>query len=606
MPYYYDEDNQGYVDGEVEESQALVSYHGDSYRQAGHLSDRFLVVLVCLTISLIICGALSWSVWGPLSKLIGSVAGAITALFSGIGTVAPLIGLVVGLAIAAIPLIGVYWLAGHAYMAIKGRSIRNRTFAVDPTVNNYAALYNERTGTFIQPEAGELPETVPSVPQTYSPHIVYQYKDSSTYEGIAGPENGEPQLALPAPPTVLSFGQMLEQNLIVPGQPDILYGWAIYEDEYTGQPKMEQIRGGIELRQTCYILGGMQAGKTSLVVNWSGQEVARGDTLLCGIDPHMNAIDPKTGKPERSLAYRLAPLAQAGYMAWPFAGRDKKDIERVVNALEHEIDARLDNKRTPFSRFNLTFIVDEALALARMANLKNHDPIYDRLFNLMQSVCTETAKVGITGIYMAQLSSKDQMSDIDIRDACPSSVILKTPFQQARNLNLTGEEAKMAHFFEKGHGFFIPASGGDPIHFVYGPTTQEDIAKLAAKLPAPRLLNAGRIHPVRQGERGGQSPYEEESEPESEREPNAERTQVRTQSEPAPEGPLQGKVAEVLAAMGEGVNTKDGIIARVWREKKGSSKGYQDACVEYEQVMRIISSIGRRGMEIYRSAEQEA
>ena len=530
------------------------------------------------------------------------------SLFGGFGQAAHLIGFVLGLALAAVPVIVVAWLAAHAYVAVKGRSIRNRTFAVDPTVNNYAALYDERTGTFIQPDAGELPETVPSVPQTYSPHIVYEYKDSSTYEGIAAP-GGQQPLALPAPKGTPTFGQCLEQGLIVPGQKDILYGWAIFEDEYSGETQVEPIRGGIELRQTCYVLGGMQAGKTSLVVNWAGQEAARGDTLICGIDPHMSAIDPQTGKPERSLAYRLAPLAQAGYMAWPFAGRDPKDIARVVNALENEINARLDAKRTPYSAYNLTFIVDEALALARMSNLKNHDPIYDRLFNLMQSICTETAKVGVTGIYMAQLSSKDQMNDIDIRDACPSSVILKTPFQQARNLNLTGEEAKMAHFFEKGHGFFIPAIGGDPIRFIYGATTQDDIAKLVARLPQTPLLSAANrasSFPIQRHERGEQlgSPYP--SERETERGMNVDGTQLRTENEPAPEANLQGKVTEVLDAMAEGINTKEGIISRVWKVSKGGSKDYQRAGLEYEQVMRIISSIGRRGMEIWRSAEQEA
>jgi hypothetical protein len=583
-------------DEEEEDPESNLYREGPS----GSLSDRFLFALGCLTLTVILCIFVGWQTWDLLRKLLTSLADLFIGLFKGVGQAAPLIGLVVGLALAAVPLIGVAWLAGHVYLGLKGRSLRNRTFAINAEVNNYGALYDERRGVFVQPLAGELPQRVPSVPQTYSPHITYKDEGATCADDEDG--GGQEQLALPSPKGTPTFGECLDQGLIAPGQKDILYGWAIYEDEYSNEAKVTPLRGGIELRQTCFIVGGMQAGKTSLVVNWSGQEAARGDTLLCGIDPHMNAIDPQTGKAERSLAYRLAPLAQAGYMAWPFAGRDTKDIDRVVTALESEINARLGGRRTPYSGYTITFLVDEALALARMAHLKNHDPIYDRLFNLMQSVCTETAKIGITGIYMAQLSSKDQMSDIDIRDACPSSVILKTPFQQARNLNLTGEEARRAHFFEKGHGFFIPAIGGDPIHFLYGTTTQEDITKLVAKLPRPQLLNAGERHPVQRE----QPSYQGTPERETERGPNVHGTQVRTQVEAAPEAHLQGKVAGVLDAMAQGINTKDGIISQVWKVNKGSSKGYQDAGVEYEQVMRSISALGRRGMERDRAAEQEA
>ena len=61
----------------------------------------------------------------------------------------------------------------------------------------------------------------------------------------------------------------------------------------------------------------------------------------------------------------------------------------------------------------------------------------------------------------------------------------------------------------------------------------------------------------------------------------------------------------MLDALAEGINTKEGIISRVWKVNKGSSKEYKEAGVEYEQVMHIISSIGRRGMNIYQAGEQE-
>jgi hypothetical protein len=463
--------------------------------------------------------------------------------------------------------------------------IRNRTINFDDQGN--AALFDASNGRVLQLQ-GQYRE----FPNLSS------YHNSPKVNRVTEEEQTTPQ-SIAAPAQILSFSQMLEKGVIVPGQKDILYGWEVILDENTGVVSLKEIRGGPELRQTCFVVGGMQAGKTSLVVNWAGQEVAKLDTLLCGVDPHMNAIDPITKKPERSLAYRLAPLQEAGYLAWPFAGREAKDIARVVKALRGEVNGRLGGKDTPLGGYNLTFIVDEALALARMVNTSKHDPVYDELFDLMQCCSTETAKVGITAIYMAQLSSKDQMADIDIRDACPSSVILKTPFQQAKNLKLTAEEANMANRFEKGHGFFIPAIGGDPAHFVYGAVVQDDIAKLARQLPRSPLLNAGKMYPVQKPEIGEtMSPQDG-----SERRVNVDGTQVRTQGEAPLQANLQGKVADVLDAMAEGINTKDGIISRVWKVNKGSSKEYKEAGSEYEQVMRIISSIGRRGMEIYQSAE---
>src|SRR6266566_6377036 len=166
-----------YDDEEYEEeeettrSHAMVSSY--AYPSGGLLSRRFVLALVCLTFIFILCAVAGWQLWGQLSRLFTSITSALSDLFNGFGQVAHLIGFVLGLALAAVPVIVVAWLAAHAYVAVKGRSIRNRTFAVDPTVNNFAALLDERTGTFIQPEAGELPQTVPAVPQTYSPHIVY-------------------------------------------------------------------------------------------------------------------------------------------------------------------------------------------------------------------------------------------------------------------------------------------------------------------------------------------------------------------------------------------------------------------------------------------------
>ena len=76
---------------------------------------------------------------------------------------------------------------------------------------------------------------------------------------------------------------------------------------------------------------------------------------------------------------------------------------------------------------------------------------------------------------------------------------------------------------------------------------------------------------------------------------NADGTQMEEQPEAASGANL--RVSQVLEAMACGVNTKDGIIERVWRVKKGKGQGYQEAGFEYEQVMRAISNMARKGME---------
>jgi hypothetical protein len=77
---------------------------------------------------------------------------------------------------------------------------------------------------------------------------------------------------------------------------------------------------------------------------------------------------------------------------------------------------------------------------------------------------------------------------------------------------------------------------------------------------------------------------------------NVDRTEMEEQPEEASQANL--RVSQVLEAMASGINTKDGIIERVWRVKKGKGQGYQEAGFEYEQVMRSISNMARKGMEL--------
>jgi hypothetical protein len=492
-----------------------------------------------------------------------------------IARLAPILGVAFVLFLLCLMVIGIYAAFGVVRSFLKRQDIQMRTFQTDPGTPNYPAYFKD-DGTFSQPQPGVI---IQPVPQTYAPHLVYHSPKELPMPSSV-PEEKHQEITIP------SFAESLERGQIAPGQRDILYGWEMIEQVASGEAILQPIRGGVELRQTMFIVGGMQCGKSTLVANWLAQEAARGDTVFIVIDPHLNI-------PETSLMARIAPLAYGGYLAVPAAGRDPKEIARVVKALTNEIDARFAGKETRWSGLRITFVVDEALALARMTRMPKHDPVYDELFAMMQSVATETAKAGITGLYLAQLSSKDQMGDIDIRDACPGCVILKTPYQQALNLKLTGEDARAAHFFEKGHGFFIGASGGEPRRFAFGNTTVHDIANLVAHLPgSPLRTERTRIGTHTQMPLGERGFY-------------GDATQVRMQMEAAPQADVHDKVELVLETLDLGITTKDGIIDRVWKVKKGKGKDYQQACIEYEQVMRQLSMLARREMESQASNEHK-
>jgi len=82
-----------------------------------------------------------------------------------------------------------------------------------------------------------------------------------------------------------------------------------------------------------------------------------------------------------------------------------------------------------------------------------------------------------------------------------------------------------------------------------------------------------------------------------ERGSNVDGTWMRTKTGAASEADLQHRVVQVLEAMASGINTKDGLIEQVWMVKKGKGQSYQEAGFEYEQVMRTISNMARKGME---------
>ncbi len=535
---------------EHRDSNVVVPAHASRYLLFSNA--QILLVSFCLIVGFLILV--------PASIVVFHAADILARL-------APLLGVAFVLFLLCLMAIGVYGAFGYMRLFLKRHYMRMHVFAPDPGTPNYPAYLND-DGTFSQPQPGVVMQPVP---QHYAPHIV-------THASKDQPALPSPKEFVSHEKSIPSFAESMVCGDIAPGQRDILYGWELVDEPSSHEKRVEPLRGGVELRQTLFLVGGMQCGKSTLVSNWMAQEAAKGDTVFMVIDPHLNI-------PETSLTARIPALAHAGFLALPVAGREPKDIARVVKALNTEIDARFAGKETPLSGLKITFVVDEALALARMTRLPKHDPVYDDLFVLMQSVATETAKAGITGIYLAQLSSKEQLGDIDIRDACPGSVILKTPYQQALNLRLTGEEARAANFFEKGQGFFLGANGGEPRRFAFGKTTPQDITNLVACLPRSPLRTRFPLHV-----HGSASRAPEVKE-------NEERTEMQMQNETASQDDGHTMVERVLQVLEMGITTKDGIIEQAWKVKKGKGKDYQQACREYEQVMRTISTMACRSID---------
>ncbi len=365
-------------------------------------------------------------------------------------------------------------------------------------------------------------------------------------------------------------------------------GYRIVLDEFNGTAHLEPIDDPDDA--PIFVCAGTTAGKSTLVASLMARMAARGDTVFVGIDPHKN-------NPERSIAAKILPALEA-WLAYPVVwGKDPKEVKGVVKFLRELITLRQGPDKRAKERHRLhglkvRVIVDEALALAAMTRKPDHDKAYDELMFLLQEMATETAKDEIIHIALAQIATKAQMGDVDIRDVCPKTIILKTPKQSGLALNLPAEMANMAHFFPRGRGFYI-GEADEPELFIWGYASTEAIAKLASiatsplqpdtKLGGNRLLNLVSRQEREESETG----YEES---ETGWKPDGNR--VGNQFPPALQAELEkivgweGKLDRLKGVLGE--DLADVVYPTVWEVKPGRSELYQKAREEYKVLMAAV------------------
>lgn len=378
------------------------------------------------------------------------------------------------------------------------RELKNYTRIEPDELGNYAALVN-RNGqviTYLQP--GNSP---------VAPRKVEVY--DTTAEEIEDVEDAPLQLESPGinPATIaaMSLAEELRGGLIRPGQP-AAYGWKIAIDPFSGRASLEAINSLHDY--TAFMVGWSGVGKSRLVAASMARRVVASYGRVAFL-----VVDPHKANPERSLSAIIRPALDPWIFqpkgGAPVAGNNPKDLRAIVDFLKFEINLRLERddlteeqkrRMSPVALLPIWFVVDEALAMARQARVPGHDKVYEEFTAILQSVATETAKAGITGVYMSQLGAKAQLGAMEIRDVCPYQIVLKTPKDQAETLGLTASDARIAKDFPKGRGFI--SDGGEPETFVWGFAEAEDIAQAVEGLSSP-LVPAWKQEKTDRGNRAG-------------------------------------------------------------------------------------------------------
>lgn len=283
-----------------------------------------------------------------------------------------------------------------------------------------------------------------------------------------------------------SFRDELENGLMERDQP-FIFGYRVVTDPYTKVTELVPITD-VHTR-TLFLAGWSGTGKSTLVAcSMARRARTQGNVVFLVFDPHK-------GAEEDSLAVQIA----APFSDWliqpkggeKITGKKSSEVKAAVGFLKQEIELRLDRpdltveqkmQMSPYYGLNIWVIVDEVLSYARETRMSKHDPAFDDLMFLLQTIATDTRKVGITGIYMTQLSTKEQLGEIEIKDACPRRVILQAPKDQGKALGLTGPEAALCERFPQGRGYYM-TKGMDI--FVWGYGSPRDIRDALAGVQSP-------------------------------------------------------------------------------------------------------------------------
>ena len=353
---------------------------------------------------------------------------------------------------------------------------------------NYSQIINARTGQVISLLApGNSPHPVKMLPA----RSMRDYDYETTAEEIEEPlQIAAPSAIDPATVTAPSMREELQRGLIQPGNdPD--YGYKIVTDPFTNQTVLEPIT--MLHKSTAFLVGWSGSGKSALISVCAARFIVAhtGRAILLVVDPHK-------GNEEKSITAKISP-ALDNWIYQPkggakITGKNEKDLQAVVNFLNAEKKLRLERddltieekrRLSPVGLLPIWVIVDEALSFARDARVNGMSSVFGHFMALMQSLATETAKAEITAVYMAQLGAKKQLGDMEIRDVCPTQIVLRTPADQAETLGLTATEAKIAHRFPQGRGYI--ADGGEPEIFVWGYGGPEELAQAVEGLPSPLI-----------------------------------------------------------------------------------------------------------------------
>lgn len=279
---------------------------------------------------------------------------------------------------------------------------------------------------------------------------------------------------------VPTFAESMEAGDIGPNQKEMLFCHELTPSEQTPQLiELNPVRGEIGALHTQFIAGGSQSGKTTYMSGIVGQAAAM-HTLFYIIDPHKM-------HPEKSIASKIQ--AFSSYFILPPAGTHEEIAKLLAHATMTR-DALIQGHETHYQGYHIMVVVDEVPAL--MTYQKSQDKqiknLYISLALFMQSIGTQTAKFGMTGLYGSQFVTKEELGAIEIREACMSQLLLRLHPNQAQAMRILGKLAMHEiPTLDKGHGFLMLSNSFEPSRVASGNVTQEDLTRLASQLPPSPL-----------------------------------------------------------------------------------------------------------------------
>lgn len=395
-----------------------------------------------------------------------------------------------------------------------------------------------------------IPQYGSLVPQDISASWVHVAPIHKPPAQIAGPAETSPDVHIP------TFAEDLASGAISPRQRDMLFSYELLEDEDTGQVRISPIRGDIDSQHTQFIVAGSQSGKTTYMSGIIAQAVAM-KTVLYVIDPHRS-------HPEKSLSSKLAAFQD--WMILPPASTHQ-EIERLLAHATKTRDDLIAGKKL-YQGYHIMVVVDEAPALMQYQRSQDKQlrQLYINLALFMQSIGTQTAKFGMTGLFSSQFATLEPLGEVNFRDACMSLLIMRLGAKEAQAMRILGKDRVNAiPKFQKGHGFLLLADSGDVLRVAAGNVAPYDLATFADMLPPSplqRTLETSVKHPAQPGHFSS-VPLEPE-----------------TSLKQADETPLQADYETFRALKREGFNQGQ-IIWKLFHVQAGATKDYRDARDQY-------------------------